>query len=87
MSELAEKLTEQVDELRRLRDELRVQAELAKMEARDIWEASETRWDELEANLERLGRETREPLAKVGEAAKKLVHEIGSAYKEIRKLI
>jgi predicted transcriptional regulator len=87
MSGLGERLQEQVDELKRLRDELRVQAELAKMEARDLWETSEKRWDDLESNLERLGREAHEPLEKVGEAVKQLVHEIGEAYKEIRKLV
>ena len=87
MSELVERLHQQVDELKRLRDELRVQAGLAKMEARDLWETSEARWEELEANLERLGREAREPLGKVGEAVKQLTREIGAAYQEIRKLV
>ena len=87
MSELVKRLHEQVDELKRLRDEVRVQVELAKMEARDLWETSEARWEELEANLERLGRKAREPLGKVGEAAKELVHEIGAAYQEMRKLV
>ena len=87
MSGLGERLQEQVDELKRLRDELRVQAELAKMEARDLWEHSEKRWEELESNLERVGREAQEPIEKVGEAARQLVHEIGEAYKEIRRLL
>lgn len=87
MSDLGEALSEQVDELRRLRDELRVQAELAKMEARDLWHGAEARWKDLDAKLEQVSRETREPLGKVGDAAKELVHEISAAYKQIRKLV
>ena len=87
MSELGDRLNEELDQLRTVRDELRVQAHLGKLEVRELWEQAEHRWGELETKLESLRREASEPLHDVGEAARDLAQEIGKAYKRLRELV
>ncbi len=80
-------LHEEVERLRTLRDELRVQLHLAKNEARDRFESAEKSWHELEGRLKLIGRESQDSLHEVGEAANKLVDEIKQAYKHVRELV
>jgi hypothetical protein len=84
MSTLEDRFHEEVEQLKTLRDELRVQSELGKMEVREVFTHAEKRWDELEGKLQAIRKQTEEPLHEVGEAARALVHEIGEAYKKIK---
>lgn len=84
MSTLEDRFHEEVEQLKTLRDELRVQAELGKMDAVEAFNHAEKRWEELEGKLTAIRKQTEEPLHEVGEAAKALVHEIGEAYKKIK---
>ena len=77
-------LDELVGTLKRERDELRVQLELAKLEARDEWEELEDKWEDLESRLDRAGEQAKESLADVGAAAGVLVDEIKAGYRRIR---
>ena len=86
MSELADRIGRELEELRTLRDELRVQVHLGKKEARGYFEKAEKSWHEAEAKLELIRRGSREPLEQVAEAARQLVREIGEAYQSIKKL-
>lgn len=72
-----------LDRLRALRDELRVQAALAKAETRERWEWLELRWNELEGRVERLAEASGEALEDVQEAAQGLIEEIGDGYERI----
>lgn len=76
-----------LDRLRALRDELRVQAALAKAETRERWEGLEDRWDELEDRVERLAGASGEALEDVRDAAQKLVQEIGEGYERITEAV
>lgn len=77
----------EIEALRRLRDELRVQLNLAGKEARDAFESAEKSWHKLEGRLKLVERESRKELADVGEAARGLVKEIRRAYTRIRELL
>ncbi len=52
MAESKTFLGEEIDKLRELRDELRVQAELGRAELRDRWQELEKSWHQLEGRLE-----------------------------------
>jgi len=84
MSAISERIEQQVEGLRRLRDELRVQIHLARADARDLYEQLEQRWHELERRLEQVAGEARQPMHEVGEAVRGLLGEIEEGYRKIR---
>lgn len=81
------RFAEEVEDLRRVRDELRVQIHLGRREARERWEELEERWEHLEGRLRELRRETRESLEDVAGAARHLVDEIRRGYRRLRERI
>lgn len=85
MADVLDKLAEEAQELKRMRDELRVQLDLGKMEARDRWEKAEKAWSEFEGKMKLVARETGAALRDVGDTTKLLLEEIGEHYREIRK--
>ena len=87
MSDLDDALSREVDQLKTLRDELRVQMHLAKKEAQQVWSAAEKNWEHLESRLHQIKCQSEEPLEKVADASRNLVHEIGEAYRTIKKLV
>jgi ElaB/YqjD/DUF883 family membrane-anchored ribosome-binding protein len=87
MSDLDDALSREVEQLKTLRDELRVQIHLAKKEAQQAWGTAEKSWEDLESRLRQIKRQSEEPLEKVADATRQLVHEIGDAYRTIRKLV
>lgn len=87
MVDWREKLSEEVDDLRRVRDELRVQLHLGKEEAREHWEALEKRWQHLEARLKLVREGSRESAEDIREAARMLVEEIRRGYRHVRELL
>ena len=87
MTENGNRFEQEIETLKTLRDELRVQMHLAKNEAKDRFEGAEKSWHELEGKLKLIGRESRDSLHEVGEAARYLADEIRDAYKHIRDLL
>lgn len=87
MSDLGERMKEEVDSLRRLRDELRVQLALGQAEVRDRWEEMEKRWHELEARMKVLRDASREEAADIRAAARLLMDEIQEGYEHLRKRV
>ncbi len=75
---------DEIETLRTLRDELRVQANLAAKEVRDRFDETEKRWTELESQIQGIGRESREAARDLGEAGRALLDEIRHAYERIR---
>lgn len=71
-----------MDELGRLRDEVRLKLNLASMEARDEWEKLEERWEQFrrKADLD-------ETAAGVGGSVDDLVDELRKGYERIRKAL
>ena len=72
------------ENLKQMRDELRVQANLGKAELQDAWEGLEKRWSELEGKLEVIGEQAREDAADVRQAAELLIGEIREGYTHLK---
>jgi CBS domain-containing protein len=84
LSDLGERIEREVEGLRRVRDELRVQMHLGRAEARDLFEGLEQRWHELETRLERVAGEARRPMQEAGGAVRRLIDELKDGYRKIR---
>lgn len=79
-----ERLKEAFDNLKTLRDEVRLQAHLARAELRDEWEDLEDKWQDVEQKLEQAGDEAREKATEVNVGLKVIVEELSAAYSRIR---
>ncbi|HKC51193.1 MAG TPA: hypothetical protein VKF60_10405 [Myxococcota bacterium] len=82
-----EKLKKEVEALKTLRDELRVQLDLAGKDARDLFAVAEKNWSKLEGQLRLVGRETKKELEEIRKAARPLAEEIRRAYTKLRDLV
>jgi len=87
MSDWNERLHREVDELRGLRDDLKLQVHLGQMEAQSRFEKAEKDWEHLEGKLKVLSGASREAADEVGDAARLLVDEIRAGYRHVRKLL
>ncbi|NNL67313.1 MAG: hypothetical protein HKP30_13780 [Myxococcales bacterium] len=87
MTDLNEKIQEELDELRGLRDDLKVQVHLGKLEAQERFEQAEKSWAHVEGKLKVLANESRESAESVGEALKLTLSEIRDAYRNLRELL
>jgi hypothetical protein len=87
MSEKKGAFEDELATLRTLRDELRVQVNLAAKDARDLFTQAEKGWDRLEGKAGLLKKESSAALLDVGEAARLVVSEIQEAYRHIRRLL
>jgi CBS domain-containing protein len=70
----------ELDDLRRIRDELRVQAHLGKAEMRG-------RWDTLERKAKRTSHAAQEPLRQIEQDLRKLAADLRDGYRQIRDAI
>jgi uncharacterized protein (DUF342 family) len=82
---LKEELESFRDGLIQQRDELLVQLNLAKMEARDDWDQAEEYLDQLKSKLDEVADETKEATDDVWTAANLLADEIKAAYSRIKQ--
>jgi predicted anti-sigma-YlaC factor YlaD len=80
-------LSEELDGLRQLRDEVRVQMHLARADARDAWEELEERWRHLEARARAVREGHAEDLAEIREAAGRLARELRDGYRRLKTLL
>jgi len=87
MAELTDVINEELEQLKMLRDELRVKVHLGKMEVQERWDLAEKRWHELEGKLKLIQKESEKGIQDVSDAARELAHEISEAYRHIRTLI
>ncbi len=87
MGDLSERLTKELNALRELRDEFRVQAELGRAEAREGWERLEEDWHELEGKLKLMRNESKGELEEIGQAARLLLRRIREGYRHLRSLL
>ncbi|MFK7896361.1 MAG: hypothetical protein AB8G23_11015 [Myxococcota bacterium] len=75
MTDLTRRLHDELENLKTHRDELRVQLDLGRMEARDAWHELEGKWNDLEAKLAELARLDLEPVDDVSHAVEGAVEE------------
>jgi signal-transduction protein with cAMP-binding, CBS, and nucleotidyltransferase domain len=87
MADLGKRIDEEVEDLRRLRDELRVQMHLAKAEAKELWDDMEQRFSDIEGKAKQVARQAEGPLEDIGEAARLLAEEIRNGYRRIRDML
>ncbi len=73
------------EKLKTQRDEMRVQASLARAEFRDEWEELEEKWQKAEQTFDRMQDQAVETTAEMQRSAKVVFEEIGNAYERIRQ--
>jgi hypothetical protein len=86
-TELSEWMHSELDELRRTRDELRVQGHLAKAELRDHWSSLERSFQAFEQSARRAKRAAGGSLREVEEDARKLARDLREGYRRIRDAV
>jgi hypothetical protein len=82
MGKLNERLSDELDQLRRLRDELRVQLHLGKTEVKQEWDRLEKRWVEVEGRIKHSGEDR---IQEIGDSVKELLHDIRQSYDYLRR--
>lgn len=81
-----EELQERVQELARMRDELIVQANLAKLEAREEWAELEERLETLKAKAEEAGDIAEDTAEAMADSAKAVLADLQAGYDRLRGL-
>lgn len=81
-----EELQERLQEMARMRDELVVQANLARLEAREEWAELEGRLEQLKAKADEAGDIAEDTAEKMAESAKVVLEELQAGYDRLRKL-
>lgn len=76
-----------VEDLKRVRDEVRVQMHLAKADAKDEYERLEHEWEHVRAKLGVIGEEAGKAAVEVGSALKLAVDELRHGYEKVRQLL
>jgi CBS domain-containing protein len=87
VSDVVHRIEAEFDALRQTRDELQVQAHLAKSEARDLWGRLEHSFRDAESKVKHVLKEAEEPAEDVIEAARSVVDEVRAGYHRLRDLI
>lgn len=77
-------LQRELEALAKARDELKLQVQLAKNEARDEWKKLESTWLGIEAEIKRVGEQSREPVKDMASAARALMEELRRGYDRIK---
>jgi predicted nucleic acid-binding Zn-ribbon protein len=86
-SDFSEWIKREIEDLRRMRDELRVQGHLAKAEVRDRWEALNRTLKALESRAKRTSRAVEQPLHELEKDARKLAQDLREGYRRLRDSI
>lgn len=84
--ELQAQLQDRVQEFARMRDELIVQANLARLEAREEWAELEARLAQLKAKADEAGDIAEDTAEAMAESAKEVLAELQSGYEKLRRL-
>jgi chromosome segregation ATPase len=87
MSEQEDKLKQVLKRLEKERDELKLQAGLAKLEARDDWDEIEKKLEGLRGRLKVVGEEAYEASGDVGAALDVVADEIKAGFERIKKMM
>jgi len=80
-------IDQEMEALRQLRDELRVQINLAGREAKDRFRAADSRWKELEKRARRIGNASKLAADDVGAGLQELAREVRKAYEHVRQAL
>ena len=81
------RLEDELEPLRRTRDELRVQLHLGAAEAKDAWEKLEHAWQKLEQRAARVREATEEASEEIEDATDLLLDELTHGYERIKQAL
>jgi hypothetical protein len=84
---LRKRVEQQAEAIRSMRDEIRVQLHLGKMEAQEMWEDLEKRWEHAEAKLKVVADTASEAAEDIGEATEMVLSEVKDGYIKLRDLL
>lgn len=84
MTTVTKTLKHELEDLKRMRDEIRVQAHLARADAKDAWVRLEKIWAEVEKQIRMVERESQTAGDQMSSALKKLLGELRSGYEKLR---
>jgi hypothetical protein len=76
-------LQRKIEALRRTRDELKLKVHLGRMDARELWDELEKRWNHLEASAKQLTRESGDALEGIRNAAGENLKELRLGYNQL----
>jgi len=84
MADLLEGIQKEIESLKQVRDELRVKADLAKMETRDQWQVIEKKWQHVEGQLKELNKDAKSSASEISDAVSLVLGEIKEGYTKIK---
>lgn len=87
MKDWKDYVRDELDELKRVRDEAAVQAHLAKAEAKDKLDELEHSFQHAEARWKVVAQQAAEEGRDVGEALKLVVEELSDGFKKVKQLL
>jgi len=87
MSQTKNDLDRLVEELKQIRDELKVRVHLAAADAKDEWAQLEKKWDHMRARVERVGDVAEDAAEDVGEALASVGKELKKGYERVRNML
>ncbi|MBI4754989.1 MAG: hypothetical protein HY778_06105 [Betaproteobacteria bacterium] len=85
MNEEKSQIDKLFDDLRQQRDELKLKIHLAQADARDEWEALETKWEQMKPRIEAAGEEAAKASRNVLSGLEIIGEEIRAGYHRIRE--
>jgi SMC interacting uncharacterized protein involved in chromosome segregation len=85
VSEIRNQLDKELDVLRRIRDELKLQLHLGGSELQEGFEELEKGWQHLEGRLKVLGRESEDIAEGLGDTLSVLAGQLGDGYRRLKK--
>lgn len=78
-------LDREYEDLKQVRDELRVKAHLAKADMKDAWDDLEAKWPRVESSLKRFEDQASKALDEFGSATRSLFRELRDGYQKMKK--
>lgn len=87
MADVSERIRAEIEALKTMRDELRVQTNLGAKEARDAWHEAERKWQEIEGKMEDLGRASAESGREISAALGMLADAVRNAYTNLKQTL
>ncbi len=84
MNRVHDRLQREIEEMRRVRDELHLQAYLGRKEARELWDDLAARFGQLESRVRHLTHDSEEVLEDVGGAIARTLGELREGYERLR---
>ena len=84
---LRERIEQELEDLRGVREEIEVRLHLGKLEAQDLWQELEKKWQHAEGKLKVLGEASQEVAADLGDAVRLTLGELKEGYAKLRRLL